>query len=381
MDALDLLSGDAEAFLTDVWGSRVHVHKADAAPLTGLLSLEDADALLTSTAMRTPALRVAKDGAVMPSSSYTRQASIAGTPVTGLVDGRKVIDALDDGATLVLQGLHRYWPPLTHLVRELERSLGHPCQANAYLTPPGAQGFALHSDTHDVFVFQTHGAKQWEVHDRGSALDVFMEVGTSMYLPAGTPHAARTQESASLHVTVGINQLTYRDALRRAVDRLLADERFGARLPAGYIDDPATLEAGLREQLSLLCHSLSAADPSVLAEDQIAHFLTTRSPVLRGGITDLLTVAAIDDETPLVRRAGALCVVRPPTAAEPRTTLLLGDRKLKVPAWLEPACRWVAALDPGRPLCPADLGEWLDPTSRVVLARRLVREGLLKVAD
>ena len=64
----------------------------------------------------------------------------------------------------MFQGLHRYWPPLTRLVAELELELGHPCQANAYLTPPGSQGFAVHSDSHDVFVFQTAGAKQWEVH-------------------------------------------------------------------------------------------------------------------------------------------------------------------------------------------------------------------------
>ena len=32
---------------------------------------------------------------------------------------------------------------LTRLVAELELELGHPCQANAYLTPPGSQGFAV----------------------------------------------------------------------------------------------------------------------------------------------------------------------------------------------------------------------------------------------
>jgi ribosomal protein L16 Arg81 hydroxylase len=77
------------------------------------------------------------------------------------VDGRKVLGLFADGATVVLQGLHRYWPPLTELVRGLELALGHPCQANAYLTPPGSQGFAVHSDSHDVFVFQTAGTKQW----------------------------------------------------------------------------------------------------------------------------------------------------------------------------------------------------------------------------
>ena len=110
-------------------------------------------------------MRIAKDGAVLPASAYTRHATLAGQAADRAGRPRKVFDLFDDGATVVLQGLHRYWPPLGALVAELELALGHPCQANAYLTPPGSQGFAVHSDTHDVFVFQTHGSKVWEVHD------------------------------------------------------------------------------------------------------------------------------------------------------------------------------------------------------------------------
>ncbi|HEX5511746.1 MAG TPA: cupin domain-containing protein, partial [Actinomycetales bacterium] len=172
VDPLDLLAGDATSFLTKIWATQVHVHRTDPAKLVHLLSLDDVDHLLTSSAIRTPALRMAKDGEVLPSAQFTRSASLAGAPLTGLVDPAKVTDLVEDGATAVLQGLHRYWPPLTRLVRDLELRLGHLCQANAYLTPPSAQGFALHSDTHDVFVFQTHGHKRWEVHDRGDVLDV-----------------------------------------------------------------------------------------------------------------------------------------------------------------------------------------------------------------
>src|ERR687889_1536081 len=171
LDVLDLLSGDSQAFREKVWGSRVHLHHTDPAALVGHLSLDDADRLLTASALRTPTVRVVEDGSVLPSSAYTRSATLAGAALSGLVDGRKVLALFGEGATVVLQGLHRYWPPLTELVRGLELALGHPCQANAYLTPPGSQGFARHSDTHDVFVFQTHGRKQWTIVDRGAGQD------------------------------------------------------------------------------------------------------------------------------------------------------------------------------------------------------------------
>ena len=376
-DALDLLSGDAQAFLRTAWASRSHVHKADAQSLVGLLSLDDVDGLLTSTALRTPALRIAKDGSVLPTSSYTRSATIAGTALTGLVDPRKVVELFSGGATLVLQGLHRYWPPLTALVRDLELQLGHSCQANAYLTPPGSQGFARHEDSHDVFVFQTFGAKSWEVSDGGEELEVLMEPGTSMYLPAGTPHAARTQQTASLHVTVGINTTPWRSLLTRLVTDVLADPAYDERLPAGYPLSPGELAAPLAERLRHLVDALDSADAEVVAGQEAARFLSSRPAMLRGAVADVLHVEAIDDDTTLVRRQGAVCVLAEELTEDGRLRLLLGDREMLLPAWLaEP----VLHLAGSSQLRPRDLARWLDPQSRLVLTRRLVREGLLRVA-
>lgn len=374
MDALELLSGDAQSFLEKVWASRVHVHHTDPARLTGLLSVDDVDHLLTGTGLRTPALRVARDGKVLPASQFTRAATLAGSPLTGLVDGRKVLRLFDAGASLVLQGLHRYWAPLAELVRDLERSLGHPCQANAYLTPPGSQGFAVHSDTHDVFVFQTHGTKLWEVHEEG-VQQVLMQPGTSMYLPTGTPHAARAQDTASLHVTIGINQLTWRTQLRRMVNDLLDHERYDERLPAGYLDDPTGLARQLADQLSGLRDQLSEQDPDRLAGEQVRRFLTGRTPWLRGALTDRLHLESLDERTPLHRRPGATCVL---VAAGDRLRVLLGDRELDMPARLAAPMRTVAQ---SPRLTPADLHAWLDPESSLVLVRRLVREGLLQVTE
>lgn len=373
MDALTRLSGDAQAFLDKVWASRVHLHHTDPDDLVGLLSLDDVDHLLTEVALRTPALRVVEDGTVLPESRFTRSATMAGTPLTGLVDARKVLALFDGGATLVLQGLHRYWPPLTELVRDLELALGHPCQANAYLTPPGSQGFARHSDTHDVFVFQTHGEKLWEIVEDGQERRVVLEPGLSMYLPTGTPHSARSQEKTSLHVTVGINQLTWRDLLRRMSDRVLSEERYGGRLPAGYLTDPDRLAGPLAEELAAFAAGLSSVDAGDVAEERMAEFLSERTPVLRGGLSDRVALDSLTDDTVLSHRLTATCVLRPDAD---RLSVLLGDRELRMPV------RLLAPMEHVRDHATfrvAELSPWLDAESRVVVARRLVREGLLRV--
>ncbi|MGO7984355.1 JmjC domain-containing protein, partial [Rhizobium johnstonii] len=69
------------------------------------------------------------------------------------------------GATIVLQGLHRLWPPLIDFTRLLIDDLGHPAQVNAYVTPASSQGFDPHYDTHDVFVLQVSGEKHWRVDE------------------------------------------------------------------------------------------------------------------------------------------------------------------------------------------------------------------------
>jgi hypothetical protein len=231
----------------------------------------------------------------------------------------------------------------------------------------------VHSDSHDVFVFQTHGSKLWEIHEDGERREVLLEPGLSMYLPTGTPHAARAQQSASLHVTFGINQVTWRDLVDQVVRRELDARADVDHLPAGYLDDPDALADGLAERLGRLADSLRTVDAGAAAHRQVRRFLGGRPPRLRGGLRDRLALADLADDTRLRRRTGH------PMRLEPdgeRVHLLLGDRVVTVPGWVRPALDLLQDLTEVR---PADLADHLDAQSRVVLCRRLVREGLLEV--
>jgi hypothetical protein len=127
-----------------------------------LLDASAVDELVSRRGLRTPFLRMAKAGNVIQPSRFTRSGG-AGASITDQAADDKILDMLADGATLVLQALHRTWPPLVAFSARLSEELGHPTQINAYITPPQNQGFAAHYDTHDVFVLQVTGRKRWRI--------------------------------------------------------------------------------------------------------------------------------------------------------------------------------------------------------------------------
>jgi hypothetical protein len=328
---------------------------------------------VTSAGIRTPALRLVKDGVPVPPASYTTRPTIGGAAVTGLAHPEKVLAAIDDGATLVLQGLHRFWEPLRLFVRGLETSLGHTCQVNAYFTPPGARGLKVHSDSHDVFVLQSFGSKRWEIHAPDGTWDLVLEPGDALYMPAGTPHAATAQDTLSGHLTIGILTTSWREAIMGVLRDELADDAFSDRLPAGWHVDRTTARAELAAHVDDLRARLEKLDLDAALDQRAERFWTKRLPTLAGGLLDRTRLTGLSDDTIVRRRAGAMCRQR---IDDERLRLFLGDRSLSMPGWVAPAVDLLASGDPVR---VGDLG--IDAQSRRVLVHRLVREGLLEVLE
>jgi bifunctional lysine-specific demethylase and histidyl-hydroxylase NO66 len=369
-EALSRCVGDPARFLAEHWGRRAHLWHGSS--LSQLLSLDDVDTILSSMALRAPAFRVVKDGVTVDAASCTRRARIGSRTVTDLIDPGRVYDHFAGGATIVLQGLHRYWSPVGDLCRQLEAELTHPFQANAYITPPVAQGLGVHEDRHDVFAVQTHGSKQWVVHGPPE-LDVELRPDDCLYVPRGVRHAARTVASLSIHLTLGLRAVTWGDVMARILNEAATQSWMEEPLPAGFARRPEELEPVAAERLGRLTGALGSCDASAALTDTARSFWTSRAPVLTGQLQAVMAAGAVHDGTLVRRRPQAVCILaRSGDALE----VSLADRTLRMPAAVEPALRRLAGLDE---LKAADLGDLLDEAGRVTLVRRLVREGLLTV--
>jgi bifunctional lysine-specific demethylase and histidyl-hydroxylase NO66 len=311
-----------------------------------------------------------------------------------VADPGKVVDQFAAGATVVLQALHRWWPPLARFCRELELALTHPVQANAYLTPAGASGLTPHHDTHDVLVLQVAGTKTWRVrrpvvvdplprhrsdHELAGAQPLLFEAdmapGDALYLPRGFVHSATAQEGASLHLTLGILAVTVADAVHALVDEALEDPAFRANLPAGALADAGSAAEAVADVPARLAAWLGGADPAGAGEVLARRFWNGRRPLLDGHLLQVAGLADLSDTAVVRRRPLAPCRV---AVDGTEAVVALGDRDVHLPAAVAPAVERLAA---GGPVAVADLGDVLDAASRLVLVRRLVREGLLEVVD
>lgn len=378
--ALARLVGDPSRFARQTFGrAPLHVRSGDAAAFADLLGLDDVDRLVTASGLRAPAFRVVRDGTTLARDRVTRRARVGSRPIDDLLDVPAVLDAFADGATIVLQGLHRTWEPVGRFCRELEAALCHPVQANAYLTPPVAQGLDLHEDAHDVFAVQTHGSKRWVVHAPGSPepWDLVLDRGDVLYLPAGTRHAAQTRDEPSLHLTLGVRTIRWRDLVRDVVEDALRHEELDGSLPAGWVDDdPATLVAALERSLATVRAGLEdQVDPAGTIGRAADAFREARAPDRRGSLHDLLALQRLHDDRPLRRRAHV--PVRLTVDGEV-ASLRLADRTLELPAVVAPVLERIARSEVFRPV---ELDALIDHDSRLVLCRRLVREGWLTVDD
>ena len=376
---------DRDAFLDEYCDRRPLVlERGDPGRFDAVLSDADVERLVCETAIRSPAFRLVRDGAQLALSGYTRDipwrpGSFAGTAV---VD--RVAEEHAAGATLVLQALHLHHHPAARYCRGLEVALGWPVQANAYCTPASAQGFAVHHDTHDVFVLQVSGRKRWRIYapvvelplkeqrwsaesagEVGDPLhDITLRAGDTLYIPRGWPHEAAAADAGSLHITVGLHPPTRLDAMRAALAACSDDVEFRRALDAG-----GELPADLIERLAA---RLAADDVGRRARRR---FVDSRRPILDGQLTQVRALEALTIDTPLARRETVIADLEQRPGGE--VALRFEGKAVRFPAQAAEAV--TAAHAAQASFTPAELPGRLDAAGRLVLVRRLVREGFLLV--
>jgi bifunctional lysine-specific demethylase and histidyl-hydroxylase NO66 len=386
-----------DPFAEHYWGHAPLLTRASdlPAPFSDLLDADAVDELVSRRGLRTPFLRMAKEGTVLPAARFTRGGG-AGASIADQAADDQVLAHLGDGATLVLQALHRTWPPLVDFGTRLSAELGHPVQINAYITPPQNQGFAPHYDVHDVFVLQVAGRKHWRIHqpvvtdplaeqtwerrrdqvarraaEDAPLIDTVLEPGDALYLPRGTIHAASALGATSIHLTVGVHPITRHQLVRHLLEVAQNDPELRASLPVGVdLADPSVLAPHLAATLDALRRYLDEDSTDVVARRVGRSLRQQTRPEPLAPLAQLAAADALTVDTRLRCRLG----LRPTLAPSGRELVLtVLDRSVRLDGAAADAMKTVLS---GERFAPAELAG-LEPHEQLALARRLLREGVL----
>jgi hypothetical protein len=242
---------DADSFLSSDYARGFRHVPGAPEKFSRLLPWPVLNSILEQHRLEPPRLRLTREGAAVPPDrfvSWQPNRRRSGQPIPRL-DATALTRELRDGATLVLDAVDELHRPIRRLAESLERLFHVRVQVNAYAGWRTSHGFDLHWDDHDVFVLQIAGRKHWKVYgttrkyplarDIERTIDPpseplwegLLESGHLLYIPRGWWHVASPLNEPTLHLTVGINNLTGADLLTWFVDRLRASEDVRRDIP------------------------------------------------------------------------------------------------------------------------------------------------------
>jgi hypothetical protein len=251
IDLAALLSPtSAQDFVQSHWAKAPLMVRAPARDrFDGVLDLAAFEFLLTTVAA--PGwLSIVSGGEIKP--PVRDQLTLDGTP-----NLTAIMRAVSEKKSLLLLNVNRLDRGVGALCRQVESDfralglvLGKPVRANAYFTPPRAQGLEPHYDDHDVLVLQLHGSKRWRLHGEAvkwprkpmvDALprefvkavpdEVTLAPGDLLYLPRGFVHEAASMETSSLHLTLSVQPATWANVFERLIEQ---EASLGEALPVGF---------------------------------------------------------------------------------------------------------------------------------------------------
>lgn len=376
-------------FWQEYWERKPLVlHRNEPRYYSDLLTLDDIDQVIALTGVTLDNVRVVVNGKETPVSELS-----SGPGRHTITNSREALyERYRNGSTVVVNSLQDRWRPLQKHARSLGREMDARIHNNIYLTPPGSQGFAPHYDTHDVFVAQIYGSKVWRL--AGAPLELPLRTmphkkaqpdpeptqefelcpGDLLYLPRGTIHSATTNETASLHITMGISSMLLADSLQDAIAQILREDvRFRRALPLGFARDPGArdrTEAAFGELLSALSRALSPAD---ITSDAVTQLASINPPDLRGHLLDLDSLPRMAVDTQVRRRTDTSWQL---TVDDTVAALHFNNKSVRFPAEVADEVRYVAEHGGERFTMEAIPGE-LDEPGRRTLVHTLVHEGFL----
>lgn len=375
-----------DAFVATHLGKSHFLRKSDRRDrFQTLLTFEQLDEMFGTFGLRFADLRLARSESSVHPAEYCWKED--------LVDPMRAARLFAEGYTLIFNALQDRHGRVQHLCACLSRQGKSRTQANVYLTPPNSQGFDVHWDSHDVFILQVEGDKQWRIYDGGVANplskqrfdpasfeagevvdDFILEPGDVLYIPRGVAHACQALDRVSLHITLGVIPYTWSDLLTDCVADL--GERAPAwreSLPFGFRRNDHEGNRLLRQQfLARLAELPEVIDLDGVVEARLDQMGASQRPRATDHLRQAIDASEVLSTHALRKRTGLQ--VRLNTRGD-RVSLVCGERELDFPV---AAQRTLEAVLQEAAVPFGHIDDELDESGRKLVISTLIREGIVQ---
>ena len=371
-----------ETFVNDYWDKYPLVVQRNSNDYyKDILTIEQVNEYLSKNDIRFPSINIAKEGSIVPLSEYSEIISIGKYASEGLIDTDKLFDKFNNGTSIFLQKMRSSIDTLASFVAQLERELKFRIETHIFLTPDNSQALSEHYDTTSSFIMQVYGSKTWIVSKpilelptieqlfnnntyRGSEklFEVTLQQGDLLFLPRGVIHQAKTSSEMSMHITSVLYPITWLDIFTTMVDELKNNREF--RKSSVNSDIKFSL---LKEKVKKITNykSIFQSLTEVTTERQVKDNSDR--------VFDYLNISKINISSKLARRKNINFEI---IETDKTASLKFYDKKIDFPNFVFEILNYIKEYEE---FSINDISSKLDDKGKLVLSRKLIKEGFLKI--
>ncbi len=379
-----------EEFFQNYWETRhLVISRNNPDFYRSVLEFDELDRHFQSTQLPAQYLRMVRNADEIPPSRWAQFNHFPDGSALQVVVLEKVLALYEQGTTIVLNAAEGRIPSLGEFSEGVVRDWHlDTAQANLYLTPPNAQGFAAHLDRHCVLILQIHGEKTWKIYPMGAdhpienkegkfkhrgpggalVQEVVLRPGDLLYLPRGQIHEACTSDAASLHVTLGLfPKFPFRVLSELGMK---AGELSGLRQGIVFGPGCEARREAIGQRMAAFLH---AVDGASLPGEALAAMEAKRPMSRQKRFSDVVQAPRITADTVVSRRQEVeVSWKRQETGLDVK---VLG-KSLTAPLVAEKAFGWMNRKEP---FVVRELPALLLPHRKATLVAELVKAGLLRI--
>ena len=152
-----------------------------------LMGWDDLNRIIRARNLKPPQLKVSADGQSLPATDLLNRSYGLGWQTVHTVgegiDGHSLTRHLQNGTTLIVDSIGTVHEPINALLAAIEASLGAHASANLYVSYRRQRGFPTHWDSHDVYVLQVRGSKDWRLFGEARPAPTEFDVAPNLAPP------------------------------------------------------------------------------------------------------------------------------------------------------------------------------------------------------